>query len=386
MNAHSVKSRAVIIVAAAALTLGLVGVGTSAIVASASGRAPTGPYKICANSASYLTAEPVNGHCPAGSFLVAVGKTGKTGKRGRPGAPGKQGPQGIPGPSTGVPGPAGPAGATGATGPAGPAGTAPTSPVLYSSLDKTMPPDWWGLSFGGTGATEFGNKINLSSSAPLDNVVVDLDSQACETGSGATCVTTPGATFNQPITFTIYSQGTTAGSVGSVIATKTQTFAIPYRPSASPTACDAASASIFAGYSNDGTQWFDSATGSCYYGITYAATFNFGDISLGSTSVVYGISYDATTPGPAQSLNVLESSESPSGSVTHGSDTDPGNLFVSASAGNAVGGVGGEVTCSTVGTTFAEYSTSYNSANSCGESIGTTAVGLVPAVEFNTTG
>lgn len=379
MSPRSMKMRIAIVTAAVLIPLGLIGSG--AAVVSATGRAPVGPYKICANSASYLTAEPVNGHCPAGSFLVAVGKQGKAGKNGKNGKNGTNGTGTV-----GATGPAGPAGAPGATGATGPAGVAPTSPILYSSLPRTLPPDWWGLSYGGTGATEFGNKVNLASSAPLDNVVVDLDSQACETGSGATCVTTPGATFNLPVTFTIYNQGSSAGSVGSVIATKTDTFAIPYRPSASPTACNAASNSIFAGYSNDGTQWFDSATGSCYYGITDAITFNFGDISLGSTSVIYGISYDATDPGPGQSLNVLETSETPSGSVTHGSDTDPGNLFVAASAGNAVGGNGGEVTCSAVGTAFAEYGTAYNATDNCGEVIGTTAVGLVPAVEFNTTG
>ena len=380
MNARSVKIRAAVIVTAAALSLGLVGVA----IGSPVHRSPSAPYKACSNAHSVLTVLQPNGKCPPGSVEVAIARRGATGKTGAPGKTGATGPAGS---STGTPGPAGPAGpagAAGATGPQGPAGVTPTSPILYSSLPRTLPPDWWGLSFGGTSTTEFGNKVNLSSTGPLDNVVVDLDSQACETGSGATCATTPGATFNVPITFTIYNQGTSAGSVGSVIATETDTFAVPYRPSASPSACDAASNSIFAGYSNDGTQWFDSATGSCYYGITDAVTFDFGDITLPSTSVIYGISYDASS-GPASSLNVLETSETPSGSVTHGSDTDPGNLFIAAAAGSAAGGNGGEVTCSTVDTTFSEYNTAYNATDSCGESIGTTPVNLVPAVEFNTT-
>jgi len=45
-------------------------------------------------------------------------------------------------------------------------------------------------------------------------------------------VTTPGATFSQAITLNLYNVGS-GGSVGSQIATKTQTFNIPYRPSTS---------------------------------------------------------------------------------------------------------------------------------------------------------
>ena len=87
----------------------------------------------------------------------------------------------------------------------------------------------------------------------LTTVSVVLSSQACETGAGTpTCVTTPGATFDHPLTMTLYNVAGTpaAPTVGSVIATLTDTFTIPFRPSADPVNCTGANAG----------RWFDGST------------------------------------------------------------------------------------------------------------------------------
>jgi hypothetical protein len=104
--------------------------------------------------------------------------------------------------------------------------------TAYDSVLTPPTPDYWGLAFDATSTTDLGNKVNLASSTTsLENVVVELDSQACETGSGTTCTTTPGATFtSSPITVTIYSTG------GVILASDSQTFNIPYRPSAAAVA------------------------------------------------------------------------------------------------------------------------------------------------------
>jgi hypothetical protein len=178
-----------------------------------------------------------------------------------------------------------------------------------------------------------------------------------------------------------------------VLASATQTFNIPYRPSAaavaSPGHC-ASGTTNWSGYTNDGTQWYDATDGNCYFGINYTATFNF-NVTLPST-VVYGISYNTnqTDPSvaansPMNSLNVEESIEPTN--VTVGSDTDPGNVFASGVSGNDVGGSGGEVTCSTVGTNFEQYSTAVDPHSGCGETTSLTptyaSVSFVPAVQFN---
>lgn len=253
----------------------------------------------------------------------------------------------------------------------------PSGTPAYDSMTSPTPPDTWSQSYGGTGITQFGNAITLAAtSAHLNNVVVPLDSQACETGSGATCTTTPGATFPLAITLNIYAAGSPAGTA---IATDTQTFNIPYRPSAAhvanPTECQ--SGNNWSGYPNDGTQWYNAADGKCYYGINYTATFDFQpqNITLPS-SIVYGIAYNALS-GPGSSLNVMLSKAS---NITAGSDTNPDNVFVSGVQGD----IGpGEVTCAALGSGFASYSTMTGS--NCGldtlNQDGTLT--NIPQIEFN---
>ena len=257
-----------------------------------------------------------------------------------------------------------------------------SSRTLYSSVlspfsATNLPHEWWSLSFGGTNATQLGDKINLSSPAHLRSATVMLDSQALGVG-----------TFPVAVTFTFYLPGATGGSVGAVLATQTKTFDVPYRPAGNATACGANTASIFPYTTNDGSQWLDPATGSCYYGVVYPATFNFSpSVALPST-VVNGIPYNATS-GPASSMNVLFSTETPGGAVATGSDTDPGNLFVQAGTGsNALGGSGGQITCSTVSGGFSEYNTAVG-ATGCGTDTQQGAgapfepIGFVPAVIIN---
>ena len=271
---------------------------------------------------------------------------------------------------------------------------APTSSVVYDSITNPLPPDWWSLSKS-TGMTAFGNEVNLATSAALSNVVVAMDSQACQSGTNTTCTTTPGATFQEPITLSIYNAA--SGDIpGSLITSDTETFNIPYRPSAADIASTgycAPGTYNWSGNENTGAEWYDAADGNCYYGIDYAATFNNfspANVTLPST-VVYGISYDETHPsgGPADSLNVLMSNEA--SSVTVGSDTDPGNVFVSASSpspGNALGAPTGEITCSNVGTTFEQYSTAVSQATGCGETTSDSppynSINLIPAVQIST--
>jgi hypothetical protein len=244
--------------------------------------------------------------------------------------------------------------------------------TVYDSTLAPLPGNIPSLGFDATGTYELGNEITpLASSSPLDTVVVDLSSWACGSGSGATCTTTPGATFSMPITFNIYNP---ASPTGSPIATETQTFNIPYRPTS-------------AGCPDD-TAWYDATTKACYHGLSVPITFNFSsqDFVLPST-LVYGIEFSTESYGPSvagisgvsgpwNSLNVELTTEPTN--VTVGSDTEPGNAFVAGTQGD----IGpGEVTCSTLGSGFAQYPTA--SCDGGAEGLGTT--NNVPAVQFNVT-
>jgi hypothetical protein len=241
--------------------------------------------------------------------------------------------------------------------------------TVYDSTIAPLPGNTYSFAYEATGTYEFGNEITpVASTSPLDTVVVDMSSWACETGSGATCVTTPGDTFKVPITFNIFNP---ASPTGAPIATDTQTFNIPFRPSS-------------AGCPSDPTAWYDATTKTCNHGLLTPITFDFSsqDFVLPSP-LVYGIEFNTADYGPAptgdhsapyNSLNVGLSTEPTN--VTVGLDTEPGNVFVAGTQGD----IGpGEVTCSTLGGGFAQYSTA--AGTNCG--LGTTW--NIPAVQFNVT-
>lgn len=168
-----------------------------------------------------------------------------------------------------------------------------TAAVLPSNLPSYGPEAYSYNEWGG-GVTFAGTARNLSTAT------VTMSSWACQTGSwtvpfgtpGA-CVTTPGATYNVPITFNIYAV-TGTNSVGALLATKTQTFVIPYRPS-----------SIAGG---DGETWNGSS-----HGIADNITFTFPAGTTLPDTAIFGVTFNTDHSGyvpingssaPTDSLNI----------------------------------------------------------------------------------
>jgi predicted ribosomally synthesized peptide with SipW-like signal peptide len=148
---------------------------------------------------------------------------------------------------------------------------------------------------------EWGGGVTFAGSArKLSTAKVIMNSWACESGSwtvpfgtAGACVTTPGTTYSVPITFNVYNVAT-GNTVGSLIASVTQTFAIPYRPSS------------IAG--NDGKGW--NLAGN--HGYNVPITFTFSGQTLPDTAI-FGITYQTTSSGypalgagnhPSDSLNI----------------------------------------------------------------------------------
>ncbi len=229
---------------------------------------------------------------------------------------------------------------------AAPAGA--SGPVVYSAVPGSIPPNVPSIGFEATQAAEFGDEVGLVSNAtPLAQARVLMSSWGCESGTwfNNNCATTPGATFSVPITFKIYAVN--AGSPptpGALLGSRTQTFAIPFRPSASAACTNA-----------DAGKWYSGGT--CYNGLATPITFNFTtgpQVNLPS-QVIWTVTYNTTHYGPNpigestacfgtsagcgyDSLNVgLASTNSV------GTDTDPDGLFWNtATAGNYCdGGTGG---------------------------------------------
>lgn len=228
-------------------------------------------------------------------------------------------------------------------------------PVIYDSIIDPNPGNVPSLGFEATQGYEVGNQVTFAgNSRVLNDVIVQLSSWGCQSGSWggpqaspptAACETTPGATFNEPITVDIYAVGNGV-TPGALLASETQTFAIPYRPSADPnyaTDClPQATAESEPVSDFDGT-WYDTNVNppACFNGDFTQVDVTFGHVTL-PNSVIYGIEYPTSDYGfPAygdntachssaggcgyDSLNVALSEEPPSPSV--GSDLDNGTIY-----------------------------------------------------------
>lgn len=229
-----------------------------------------------------------------------------------------------------------------------------SDPIIYDSTVQPNPGNLASQSFEATATAEFGNQITFGGTARvLDNVVVQMSSWGCQSGNWSTyntapCVTTPGATFTEPITLNIYNVGPAnsygPSTVGSLIASDTQTFAIPYRPSADTnytTDCAAQATAENVPVSDFAGTWYDAALNQCFNGFLTPITFDFGHVTL-PNSVIYGIAYNTSDFGFApygdstachssaggcgyDSLNVALSQEPTAPSV--GSDDYQGTVY-----------------------------------------------------------
>jgi Putative Ig domain len=139
------------------------------------------------------------------------------------------------------------------------------------------------------------------------------------------------------------------------VTTDTQTFNIPFRPSAVPVGYGPNPT----GGCGDGASWYDAVSNNCFHGYFTNITFNFGHVTL-PNSVIYGIAYNTSGYGAQpygyatacnassagcgyDSLNVGYSTEPAEPSV--GSDPNLGTAYLDGTyapfyCDNGAGGTG----------------------------------------------
>jgi hypothetical protein len=226
---------------------------------------------------------------------------------------------------------------------AGPAAAA--SNPGYNSIPATLPGNVISVGFEATSTSEFGDLITLGGTdrARADlPVTVVMSIWACQRGGEATCDTTPGAIFNQPLTLTIYNVNN-AGAIpaaGTQVLQTTQTFDLPYRPSRDASGhCDAS------GF----YPWYSVAEDHCYSGLAHEVTFILpagGDLP---SELIWSIAFNTNThgynpvgtSGPYDSLNV--GAQTFDGEPSFGTDNEPDGAFVNStwSGGYGDGGAAG---------------------------------------------
>ncbi len=166
-----------------------------------------------------------------------------------------------------------------------------TPPVIYRNMPNPVPGNVSSQAFEAQTVAEFGDRIDFEPSTPrvLNSVDVLMSSWGCESGSWVSndCSTTAGATFSHPITLNIYDVGP-SNSVGSLLGTVTQTFAIPYRPSKDDTNCTG----------GDAGKWFDGST--CFNGFATSISFDLTGLGLTAPNeVIMSVAYNTTHYGYA---------------------------------------------------------------------------------------
>lgn len=162
--------------------------------------------------------------------------------------------------------------------------------IVYDNIPSPTPGNVASLGEEATQGDEYGGQIGLAGAQRLSPQVTALmSSWGCESGTwnGGDCATTLGSTFSHPITLNLYNVGP-GNSVGSLIASKTQTFSIPYRPSADNTNCTGANAG----------KWFSVADAACYNGFATPITFDLPTAAL-PNNVIASIAYNTSNSGNA---------------------------------------------------------------------------------------
>ena len=159
--------------------------------------------------------------------------------------------------------------------------------VIYDSTVTPLPGNLPSVGPEAYAFDELGDAVTFAGTARnLKTVTVTMSSWGCQGGHwySSDCVTTPGATFSIPITLNVYDAG--SPTPGSLIASTTQTFAVPYRPSSDNINCTAG-------------RWYNAASGSCFNGLAYNITFDLTSLNVVlPNSAVFGLVYNTTSYGP----------------------------------------------------------------------------------------
>jgi hypothetical protein len=169
-----------------------------------------------------------------------------------------------------------------------PSASAATRVTTYSNVPAPLPGNVPSVGFESVAASEFGGQVQFTGTARKSpKVKVVMSSWACQrnTYQSGLCSTTPGATFSVPLTVTAYKVGLN-DEPGARIASVTQNFAMPYRPSANNTKC----------FGADAGKWYKSADGKCYNGKAFTRTVSLGSVTL-PNNVIIGIAYNTTDYG-----------------------------------------------------------------------------------------
>jgi hypothetical protein len=207
---------------------------------------------------------------------------------------------------------------------------------IYDAIPSPLPPNVPSLGYQATQTSEFGDNVAF---AGTNRRAMSVTVTMSDWAKHSTYPSMSATGWSHPITINLYKVDHSGPNpaVGTLIATKTQTFAIPWRPET-----DAACAG------DDGYQ----VASVCYHGIAFNITFDLSSMNVTlPNEIIYGIAYNTNTwgyapiglPGPYESLNVGLRDYTEFGPPSVGTDVEPDALFwnTATAANYTDGGTGG---------------------------------------------
>ena len=204
-----------------------------------------------------------------------------------------------------------------------------TTVAAYNAIpfqaDNCQPQSY---AFESNSVSEFGNGVALAANTgrTLVSLNVVFSSFACGVSGiwyDGTCQTTPGQTFDWPITANIYA----VNDLTTPLATVTQIQTIPYRPSADPMHCPDSPYSWFnpLNITNSPT-----SPGKCQDSIVTVLTFTFTTPVTLPDQVVWTVEFNTTGSGP-DPVGPAPCNSSPAGcpydALNVGAKTYPGSPY-----------------------------------------------------------
>jgi uncharacterized repeat protein (TIGR01451 family) len=210
--------------------------------------------------------------------------------------------------------------------------------IIYNDIPSPLPGNVQSEAFQSDHTAEFGSLIQFAGTNRIPtNVNVVMSSFALQSVFTAPGMCPPSSAcnasgFSHPITLNLYNVDNSGAfpAPGSLIGSRTQTFAIPWRPAGNP-ACATVAPNF------DPNRWLAS-DGKCYTGLAFTITFDL--TSLGLTlpnQIIFGIALNTQTygyapigvDGPFDALNVGLNTVAPSvGSNPGDPDVDYQNTDV----------------------------------------------------------
>jgi len=170
------------------------------------------------------------------------------------------------------------------------AASAASAEKIYNNIPKPVPGNWASIGNEAYSNSELGSLVAFASNSRHGaRVTVGMSSWACQEGSwfAKDCKSKASIKFGMPVTLNVYNVGP-EGAVGSPVTSVTQTFQMPYRPSANSKHCTGEEAG----------KWWDGKSATCFNGKAFKIRFNLPtNVTLPNEAII-SVQYNTSHHGP----------------------------------------------------------------------------------------